>query len=75
MYKKNWWRLIVWTIQNLQLSFLWRNIYYLFDLVLQNELLFEDVITLTLPGAAGEGPDGTKVNTVGKEEFSTQKNI
>lgn len=45
----------------------------IFDLLLQNELLFEDVITLTLPGAAGEGPDGTKVNTVGKGE--SQKNI
>nr|XP_034326682.1 dynein intermediate chain 2, ciliary isoform X4 [Crassostrea gigas] len=33
--------------------------------IIKNELLFEDVITLTLPGAAGEGPDGTKVNTVG----------
>lgn len=42
-------------------------------MLLQNELLFEDVITLTLPGAAGEGPDGTKVNTVGKGE--SQKNI
>lgn len=33
--------------------------------IIKNELLFEDVITLTLPGTAAEGPDGTKVNTVG----------
>lgn len=33
--------------------------------IIKNELLFEDVITLTLPGSAAEGPDGTKVNTVG----------
>nr|XP_022331438.1 dynein intermediate chain 2, ciliary-like isoform X1 [Crassostrea virginica]XP_022331443.1 dynein intermediate chain 2, ciliary-like isoform X1 [Crassostrea virginica] len=33
--------------------------------IIKNELLFEDVITLTLPNGAAEGPDGTKVNTIG----------
>ncbi|XP_048734714.2 dynein intermediate chain 2, ciliary-like isoform X2 [Ostrea edulis] len=33
--------------------------------IIKNELLFEDVITLTLPDAPAEGPDGTKINTIG----------
>ena len=36
----------------------------------QNELLFEDVITLTLPNGAAEGPDGTKVNTIGMSQLN-----
>ena len=31
----------------------------------QNELTYQDVICLTLPDTTAEGPDGTKVNTVG----------
>ncbi|XP_061172173.1 dynein intermediate chain 2, ciliary-like isoform X1 [Saccostrea echinata] len=33
--------------------------------IIKNELLFEDVITLTMPDAPAEGPDGTKINTIG----------
>lgn len=33
--------------------------------IIKNELTYQDVICLTLPESAAEGPDGTKVNTVG----------
>jgi len=32
----------------------------------QNELTFQDVIKLVLPEAPAEGPDGTKIQTIGK---------
>ncbi|XP_033750678.1 dynein intermediate chain 2, ciliary-like isoform X4 [Pecten maximus] len=33
--------------------------------IIKNELIYQDVIQLTLPEAPAEGPDGTKVSTVG----------
>ncbi|CAC5389265.1 DNAI1 [Mytilus coruscus] len=33
--------------------------------IIKNELTYQDVICLTLPDTTAEGPDGTKVNTVG----------
>ena len=39
---------------------------YISNLFLQNELTYQDVICLSLPETSAEGPDGTKVNTVGK---------
>lgn len=33
--------------------------------IIKNELTYQDVIRLTLPETSAEGPDGTKVNTVG----------
>ncbi|KAK3096843.1 hypothetical protein FSP39_003888 [Pinctada imbricata] len=33
--------------------------------ILKNELTYEDVITLHMPDSSGEGPDGTKVSTIG----------
>lgn len=33
--------------------------------VLQNELTFQDVIKLAMPDAPAEGPDGTKISTIG----------
>ena len=34
--------------------------------ILQNELTFQDVIKLALPEAPAEGPDGTKIQTMGQ---------
>lgn len=36
---------------------------------LQNELTFQDVIKLVLPEAPAEGPDGTKLQTIGKPQL------